>query len=149
MSWHKKYLQLLQLVVHFHNIFTYHLHYICRRLSWDSIASLVCSTFGLLSDSFTGWFVTISIISKAVFPYVCSCVVCVWYMCVRYACQYGNPAIAQARICVRHPFELLLVLIKTDGAHAYAWMKTLSMIKPVLIWYRYAHKRICINENIA
>ncbi len=34
---------------------------------------------------------------------------------------------AQARICVHHPFESLLVAIKMDDAHVYVCMETIPI----------------------
>ncbi len=53
----------------------------------------------------------------ALFPYVRTCVVRAWCVHVRYARYYWDPSIAQARICMHHAYELLLVVIKMDGAH--------------------------------
>ncbi len=42
-----------------------------------------------------------------------------------------------------HLSESLLVVIKMDNAHTYAWLETgmekLHIFKPILIWYGYAH----------
>ncbi len=78
------------------------------------------SSGGRSTGKHDGVFVVCVCHTQIVFPYVHSCVVHAWCMCVRYARHSGQCTIVQAWISMHHSFESLLTVIKTNNVHAYA-----------------------------